>query len=223
MEFLWITVNQVNELLDVEFYHYFDNINVLMDVNLTEFNRVRRCKRSDKSILLYEQRLNRIRNYFEPRVGWTRAPGTIPIEQLNCENVVEFISEDSKTKDGSFKSSNSSESYRHALLYYYSSNKLDVPTMYEDDLHDFVKGRKRQIAEAKREGTYPLKEGKDELDFEAFTRISKSTALDGYFDGHLFFLLLWNMTCRADSVCHLVYNCIRWFGDCLRISLSKRC
>jgi len=195
----------------------------VVGANLSKFEATRARKLSPKTLKIYELRLARIRRW------WSEAKSIeiedVSIEAIDGDQLKEFIANEAVhqtgKKAGAMKSTSGTESYRNALVYYYRTNELAVPKHIDIDIAEFMKGHRRDIADARRDGTYATTEGKDCLEFDGFSRICKATIADKYLEGHLFFILCWNMTCRAESVAHLNMQSIKWSQDCLCITIPK--
>ena len=52
-------------------------------------------------------------------------------------------------------------------------------------------------------------------------KVCELAIFDGYYDGHAFFSLCWNMIVRCDTVALCNYTHISWRGDCLKIKIPK--
>lgn len=146
----------------------------------------------------------------------------VPVESL-CETaVLNFITSDSVKEDGTLKSGSTPEAYRSALLHYFR-NVIDteVPHMYAVVLNKFVKGHKANVATARLDGTMKATEGKDAIDFRTFKELSYRAWTLASVDDALFFVLAWNMSCRAGSANDLNLSHIQWREDCLYLTIPK--
>lgn len=194
--------------------------------DLSQFESTRARKLSAKTVKMYDLRLTRIRKWWAATQGLVADRiDDIVIESIDGDKLKAFIASESMhtsgKRAGTMKSTSGTESYRNALMYYYRSHDLIVPKYIDVDIAEFMKGHRRDIADARRDGTYATTEGKDVLEFEGFSRICKATMKDKYIEGHLFYILCWNMTCRADSTQHVNLRSISWTQDCMTVSIPK--
>ncbi len=143
------------------------------------------------------------------------------LESVDEHAFERFFESEAKHPNGQWKAASTVEGYRSALIHYFESKKLSVPTILRGDVLTFVKGLKRTIASARRDGTYKESEGMDCLEFRSFAHICSLTASSNQPDAHAFLLLTWNLICRADTTTHLIYGCITWSNDALRIDIPK--
>lgn len=144
------------------------------------------------------------------------------LEDVDDALFMKFFEKEAKNcKTDRWKAASTVDGYRSALVYYFESNKLPVPDILRGDVLEFIKGLKRVIAEARRNGTYKETEGMDCLDFCAFSHVCKLTSSTTNADAHAFLLLTWNLICRADTTTHLIYGCITWANDALRVDIPK--
>jgi len=188
---------------------------VVDEVQLDErFDSTVAASKSAKTRASYKRRLNRLRK------GLSVADDEA-VENL-CETaVLNFISNDSIKADGTMKSGSIPEGYRSALLHHFKSNNLLVPHSYQVTLNNFVKGHKANIASARLNGTMKATEGKDAIDFRTFKELSHRAWTTKAVDDALFFVLAWNMSCRAGSANDLNFSHIQWREDCLHLTVPK--
>lgn len=143
------------------------------------------------------------------------------LEDVDEKLFQKYFEDQAKHSNGQWKAASTVDGYRSALLHYFTSRHLPVPSILQGDILLFVKGLKRTIADARRDGTYKETEGMDCLDFVAFSLVCRLTAASNHFDAHAFLLLTWNLICRADTTTHLIYSCISWSNDALRVDIPK--
>ena len=130
---------------------------------------------SESTIKEYSKKLkvveNRVRKYraaeeqSDSESGSDNEEPAFRIEDINDEEFIMFFEREAKHSDGQWKAASTIEGYRNALVYYFGSKRLAVPTILQGDIHQFVKGMQRVIAEARRNGTYKENEGMDCLEF----------------------------------------------------------
>lgn len=173
------------------------------------------ASKSKKTRAIYNRMLNRLRR------GLGVAED-VPVESLNEVLVLNFIMSDSVKKDGTLKSSSTPEAYRSALLHHFRTTiGKDVPRNYEVVLNRFVKGHKSNVATARLDGTMKATEGKDAIDFRTFKELSTRAWIKATVEDALFFVLAWNMSCRAGSANDLNLSHIQWREDCLYLTIPK--
>jgi hypothetical protein len=183
------------------------------------FQAIVRRQISPRTRKEYERKLARIQKRFPAsRIE------DIPVKQLQ-----EYIYQESFQADGMPKSKSTADTYKNSLVFHYRelaaanpAARICMPAELNVALKGFVKGIANIIADKRRSGEYKPTEGRDALDFTMFTEFCEAAVVERrYFQGHLYFVLSWNLICRSDSTAHLAYSCIGWTQDCLRIQIPK--
>jgi len=192
-----------------------DTDTVIDEVSLDgRFDATVAASKSDKTRAIYNRMIKRLQK------GLNVAEDA-SVESL-CENeVLNFISSDSVKEDGTLKSASTPEAYRSALLHHFRSRNLPVPHNYEVVLNNFVKGHKANVASARLDGTMKATEGKDAIDFRTYKELSRRAWSTKSVDDALFFVLAWNMSCRATSANSVNLSHIQWREDCLFLTIPK--
>lgn len=176
---------------------------------------------SDNTVKNYRRTLKRARNYVIKETKFEGEPDTMTLETVDPEFLKNFVVKESVFADGRLKAASTVESFKNALIYYFRSNKLPIPTVLSEDLQMFITGTKNDIATLRKEGRYKLTEGKDAITFGEFSAICKAGVADKYIAGRLLASLCWNMNCRSETASNLNFNLISWSGDCLNINIPK--
>ena len=114
--------------------------------------------------------------------------------------------------------------YRAAIMYYYKSKFVIVDERLRRTMDSFMKGFKRNIASLQQEGHMKIRQGKSPITFQGYVSLAKkfySLRAVEYFAAP-FFVLLWNLMCRSETVGKLHLKYITWEGDALVIRISKQ-
>jgi len=164
--------------------------------------------------VLYKRMISRLRKGL-------KLDDDAPVESMGETEVLNFINLDSVKEDGTLKSASTPEAYRSALLHHFRSNNLPVPHNYEVVLNNFVRGHKANVASARQKGTMKATEGKDAIDFHTYKELAFRAWTAKSVDDALFFLLAWNMSCRATSANSVNLSHIQWREDCMYFTVPK--
>lgn len=143
------------------------------------------------------------------------------ISDVAATDICKVIYTDSRHANGNLKTKSTPEKYRNALMDYYKKRKITPPVEIEVDLQSFIKGRMSEVATARLNGEMKATEGKDILQYSTYRAIAEASMADNYADGHLFFLFLWNMSCRGDTTHNLHYSCLQWMHDGIMVTIPK--
>lgn len=114
--------------------------------------------------------------------------------------------------------------YRAAIMHYYKSKFTSVDERLRRTLDAFMKGFKRNIASLQQEGHMKIRQGKSPITFKGYTTLAQkfySMKSVEYFAAP-FFILLWNLMSRSESVGKLHLKYITWEGDALVIRIGKQ-
>lgn len=171
-------------------------------------------RRADETKTQYAQVLKRLRKLL-------KLDDATKISDVDPKEILKVVHADSFHDDGKLKTKSSPEKYRNSLMSYFKKRKLPVPSEIDVDLGHFIKGRGSEVATAKQSGELKATEGKDVLEYSTYRSISKASMHEEYIDGHLFFILLWNMSCRGDTAQKLHLSHIHWRNDSLLFHIPK--
>lgn len=199
---------------------------------MSTFAEIKKRAKSEQTVSEYTKKIKhatrKMAEYSNPETPDTSDSEAEPadetpfrLEEVDDELFAKYFEKESKHPNGKWKAASTVDGYRSALLYYFTSRGLAVPTILQGDIMEFIKGLKRTIADARRDGTYKENEGMDCLDFIAFSHICQLVASSSEYEAHAFLLLTWNLICRADTTTHLIYGCISWSNDGLRVDIPK--
>src|SRR6056300_1469521 len=129
-----------------------------------------------------------------------------------------------KNRNGDLLSRSSYGSVRSALKYLFKVSGFDMKKEFEQDMAQFSRGIKRQVAEERAKNGKSLDEGKRPMTFECYklmcNLLIKSDSHDSCF-AHLFLILDWNLMARADSCRNILIAHIEWRQDSLLIFFAK--
>lgn len=188
------------------------------DINLDSFEAIASSSLSSNTTRIYNNKLKRIRD--ELIVGDENMDSDADIKDINPKKLLQFVEKESKHNDGKLKTHGTPEAFRNALMYYYRKHNLEIPHEIEVKLAKFVKGVRNLYAAGRQNGTYKATEGKDVLDFQTYEDICAASLKAGYCDGHLYMILMWNMTCRSNNAESLNCASIQWSGDCMTVTIE---
>lgn len=97
---------------------------------------------------------------------------------------------------------------------------------YGTDLSDFMAGAKKDLAQARQDGTGKVREGKEPMQFGLYDffgqyLLCNKDHIDAVF-AHLFMTLSWNLVCRSKNTETIRLSHMRWLGDALGIVFAKQ-
>lgn len=182
--------------------------------DLHEFYTTVEGRRSTETQSQYVQIIKRLRKLL-------KLDDTVMLVDVDATEILKAIFSDSFHANGKMKTKSSPEKYRNSLMNYYRKRNKDIPREIEVDLAGFIQGRAGAVATARLNGELKATEGKDVLEYSTYRSIAAASMIDDYIDGHLFFLMLWNMSCRGDTTHNLHLSCIKWMNDALVIHIPK--
>lgn len=182
--------------------------------DLSEFYSTVEGRRAKETQTQYAQVIKRLRKLLELNES-------TKLSDVDPKELLKIIHKDSFHSDGRMKTKASPEKFRNSLVNYYNKRKLDIPSEIDVDLAQFIKGRGAEVATAKMNGELKATEGKDVLEYSTYKAIARASMEDDYIDGHLFFLMLWNMSCRGDTTHNMHLSHIHWRNDSLLIHIPK--
>lgn len=108
--------------------------------------------------------------------------------------------------------------YRSAVTDLYKRKR--VANNLVDSAKSFCTGFKRQVAQLKQSGDMPLTEGKQPINFEGYSfltkiALSKEKEIPAAMAAHTFLCLSWNLMTRSVNTGLVMYNYLTWDGDSL--------
>eukprot|EP00644_Phytophthora_capsici_P014639 jgi/Phyca11/124673/e_gw1.54.169.1 len=115
--------------------------------------------------------------------------------------------------------------YRSALVDVYRSNLLELDPQLDTELRRVLEGYEKVINNLKKRGLLKINEGKRQLKINGFELVAaklmklepKTTgqAWSTVLFGWSFFVLMWNLMSRADSIDTIMLQHMEWVEDCL--------
>ena len=114
--------------------------------------------------------------------------------------------------------------YRAAIVYHYKSICVIIDDRLKRTMDSFMKGFKRNIASLQQEGHMKIRQGKSPITFNGYSCLSLkfySFKSVEYFAAP-YFVLLWNLMCRSETVGKIHLKNITWEEDALVIHISKQ-
>jgi len=123
------------------------------------------------------------------------------------------------------------QSYKSALLWWYTENKINIDPKINEWIDTFISGYKKTVADKKARGVMSISEGKSPITYAGFCTIVKylmelqphgrrNTWAEGIF-GWCFLSLSWNLMARSHSVGNIMLQHIEWKEDCMIIVFAK--
>ena len=109
-------------------------------------------------------------------------------------------------------------------MYHYRSVGSAVDERLKRTMDSFMKGFKRNIASLQQEGHMKIRQGKSPITFNGYSCLSLklySFKSVEYFAAP-YFILLWNLMCRSETVGKNHLKNITWEDDALVIHISKQ-
>lgn len=154
-----------------------------------------------------------------PPLHWERVTAEVIMEWLLC-----------RYEQGSLTKSqlNTKRSAIHCLFKDYGASQVYASMIH--DLSDLSKGLRRKITENRTFSGGEVREGKLPLSFNSYRSIGKALQLeavasnahcDGPFN-HLYFVLMWNLMCRASNCSMVKLEHLEWRNDALVIFFSRQ-
>ncbi len=128
-------------------------------------------------------------------------------------------------------------SYRSALIDLFTNNKKKIGDDFSADINKVLDGYEKVVNQLKQRGLMKINEGKSPIEAKGFMLLAfkfliriPGSASDrdrgGNWNASLFawpfFLFMWNLMSRSDSVDTLMLTHIKWEGDSLQIHGKRR-
>ena len=155
-------------------------------------------------------------------------PAPLKWSDMTAEVIVEWLLK--KYDEGNLSKSqlNTRRSAVYCLFKDYGASKSYADFTHE--LSDLCKGLRRKISDNRSRDGGEVREGKLPLSFNAYRALgealqSQSVALNWHCDGpfnHLYFVLMWNLMCRASNCNMIRLEHLEWRNDALVIFFSRQ-
>ena len=182
--------------------------------------------------LTYASRMRRMKGYFAEKFPEDIDRGEIRVP-MNVEHVLAFFGSISKWQDGErggvpgqLKSVSHMGGYRSALVDYYKMvHKRKFEPELDTRLSALLAGFKRQVAQAKQEGTMKITEGKQPLSIAGYRLLSDlllklpNSTISSF--AWPFLTLCWCLMARSNSVENIIFQHIPWESDSLVIQFAQ--
>ncbi|KAE8960226.1 hypothetical protein PF011_g30165, partial [Phytophthora fragariae] len=117
--------------------------------------------------------------------------------------------------------------YRSALVDVYRAKLLEMDPQLDTELRRVLEGYEKVINSLKKRGLMKINEGKRQLKLSGFELLAlklmtirpvkKGQTWPTVLFGWSFFVLMWNLMSRADSIDTIMLQHIEWTDDCLVI------
>jgi hypothetical protein len=128
-------------------------------------------------------------------------------------------------------SSSCMQSYKSALGWWYTEQRVVMNPGIAAWITQFIKGYKKTVADKKQRGVMSIKEGRSKLSFPGYNAIcehlmktapshNRNKFAEGIF-GWVFMTLSWNLMSRGENVRSVMLQHFDWKNDCMTVTFAK--
>jgi hypothetical protein len=147
------------------------------------------------------------------------------LSEITSDIIKQFFDHVVKYKGGSkndqLKSFSTPEGYRSALVNMYKSVNVSLPEIFGNELKDYFKGYRNEIATKKLNGEMKAIEGKDGFSHTQYKTLCEIAFRSNSYMKHLFLVISWNLMTRSKSTSNIHLDHLKWIDDCIVFNIPK--